>query len=183
MGVCTLETTPGIPRPPAKAQGPRPSCGRLVTNEQYTSTIARPHGVPDRELGRSGQLWLHTWVFNIWFWGRPEIVDVWGLGGPGGQTNPSKRWGAKPPTVWNGFWGRLGRPDPKNRRFPAGPKNQKPKCAITQPPPPPPIPPLGPGGSLGDCAGLLSPGDLAGKRKQTRGIRERVLMGKCPRTC
>ena len=30
----------------------------------------------------------------------PEIVDLGGLGGPGGPKNHSKRWGAKPPTFW-----------------------------------------------------------------------------------
>ena len=52
-----------------------------------------------------------TWVFNTWFLGRPEIVDFWGLGGPGGPKNHSKRWGASPPTFWNGLWGRWGRPE------------------------------------------------------------------------
>jgi hypothetical protein len=46
------------------------------------------------------------------------------LGGSGGPKNHSKRCGAKPPTFWNGFWGRRGRPDPRNRRFPAGPKTR-----------------------------------------------------------
>ena len=27
----------------------------------------------------------------------PEMIDFWGLAGPGGPGNPSKRWGAKPP--------------------------------------------------------------------------------------
>ncbi len=40
---------------------------------------------------------------NTWFLGRPEIVDFWGLGGPGGTKNHSKRWRAKPPTFWNGL--------------------------------------------------------------------------------
>ena len=53
---------------------------------------------------------------------RPEFVDVRGLGGPGGPKHHSKIWGAKPPIFWNGFPGPPGRPDPGNRRFPAGPK-------------------------------------------------------------
>ncbi len=65
---------------------------------------------------------MHTSVFNTWFLGRPEIVDFWGLGGPGGPNNHSRRWGASPPTFWNGFGGRRGRPNPTNQRFPAGPK-------------------------------------------------------------
>jgi hypothetical protein len=35
--------------------------------------------------------------FYIWFLGRPEIVEFWGLGGPGGPRNHSRRWGATPP--------------------------------------------------------------------------------------
>jgi hypothetical protein len=69
-----------------------------------------------------------TWIP----WGRPEIVDFWGLGDPGGPKNHSERWGAKPPIFWHGFGGRRGRPDPKNRRFPAGPKtmHSKPKGKV-----------------------------------------------------
>ncbi len=52
------------------------------------------------------------WVFNTWFWGRPGIVDFWGLGGSGGPTNQSRRWGAKPPTFWNCFLGLPGPPKP-----------------------------------------------------------------------
>ncbi len=33
---------------------------------------------------------MHTRVFNTWFLGRPEIVEFWGLAGPGGWENPSK---------------------------------------------------------------------------------------------
>ncbi len=64
----------------------------------------------------------YTWVLNAWFWGRPEIVECWGLGGPGGPQNHLKKWGASPPTFWNGVGGRRGRPNPKNRRVPDGPK-------------------------------------------------------------
>ncbi len=35
--------------------------------------------------------------------GLPETVDCWGLGGPGGPKNHSKRLGAKPPTFPDGF--------------------------------------------------------------------------------
>ncbi len=41
------------------------------------------------------------------------MVDLGCLGGPGGQENPPKRWGAKRPTFWNGVPGRRGRLDPK----------------------------------------------------------------------
>ncbi len=64
--------------------------------------------------------------FNTWFLGRPDIVDFGGLGGPSGPKNPSK--GGR---IWNGFWGRRGRPNHKNQRLPASPKTiyQKPNRA------------------------------------------------------
>ena len=49
--------------------------------------------------------------------GRSNMVDIWGLGGPGGPGNHSKRWGPSAPTVWNGFWGTRGHPDPKYLLF------------------------------------------------------------------
>ena len=60
--------------------------------------------------------------FNAWFWGRPGIVDFWGLGGPGGRKTPSEWRGASRPTLWKGFPGRRDRPDLQNRRSPARPK-------------------------------------------------------------
>ncbi len=38
------------------------------------------------------------------------------------RAKPFQKVGASPPTFWNGLWGRRGRPDPRNRRCPAGPK-------------------------------------------------------------
>ncbi len=49
---------------------------------------------------------------------RPEIADLEGLGGPGDPKTLSKRWGAKPATFSDGFWGRRVRPDFQNRRCP-----------------------------------------------------------------
>jgi len=56
------------------------------------------------------------------FFDRPEIVDFWGLGGPGWPGNLPKRWGASPPTFLEGFPAARGRPDPQNRRFRVGQK-------------------------------------------------------------
>jgi hypothetical protein len=56
------------------------------------------------------------------FGARPEIADVWGLGGPEGSKDPSKRWGVKPLTSWEGLPAPRGCQDFKIRRFPAGPK-------------------------------------------------------------
>jgi hypothetical protein len=70
-------------------------------------------------FGRSeGRDW--TLSTRIRFSRDLEIIDFCGLGGPGGPRNHSKKWGAKPPTFWKGFWSRRGRPDPNNLRFPAG---------------------------------------------------------------
>ncbi len=46
----------------------------------------------------------------------------------------ARRWEAKPPTFGHGFWGRRGRPNPQNRRLPAGPKTMysKFKCSATR---------------------------------------------------
>ncbi len=60
---------------------------------------------------------LYTRVFNTWFFDRPENVDIWGLGGPGGPRSrgpqkPFQKVGAEePPPI--GIWGPRGRPDPK----------------------------------------------------------------------
>ncbi len=71
--------------------------------------------------------------------GRPEVVNDHSLKQMNVSNNPcitkgckalgfvingfwDGRKSAKLPTFWNGFEGRRGRPDPKNRRFPAGPK-------------------------------------------------------------
>ncbi len=57
--------------------------------------------------GRPGHIMalaLLKWVFNTWFLGRPEIVDVRGLGGP----KKTLQKGASPPTFWKCCWGRRG---------------------------------------------------------------------------
>ncbi len=51
-----------------------------------------------------------------------EVIEA--EGGPGGPKTPIQKVGAKPHALWNGFWGAAGAAQtPKNRRFPAGPKN------------------------------------------------------------
>ena len=55
--------------------------------------------------------------------GRPEIVDLGGLGGPGRPGNLPKKWGASPPTFLEGIPSARGRPDHQNRRSPVGQKN------------------------------------------------------------
>ena len=41
------------------------------------------------------------------------MVDFCGLAGPGDPGDPCKRWGAKPPTFWEGLPGPRGMPDPQ----------------------------------------------------------------------
>jgi hypothetical protein len=63
-------------------------------------------------------------------WGRPEIVDFWGLGGPGGPKQPFQKVGGFAPKLLEWFLGPPGPPRPHNsaisgrpqKRFPAGPK-------------------------------------------------------------
>ncbi len=73
---------------------------------------------------------IYITVLDAWFLDRPEIHYFGGLGVPGGRETPSTWRGASHPTVWKGSPGRRDRPDPKNRRFPVGPKavHLKPPC-------------------------------------------------------
>ncbi len=87
---------------------PKPFCGQvgngpnlaLVHSWQWSSSICIM--LQPRRL-----------AFLTWFLGLPGIVDFVGLGGP----DHSRRWGAKHPTLWNGFGVRWGCPDQQNRRF------------------------------------------------------------------
>ncbi len=54
---------------------------------------------------------------------RPEILDVWGLGGLGGRKNNSKSRGAKPPFFLNGFRVSPGPPRPPKTSISGRPKN------------------------------------------------------------
>ncbi len=38
-----------------------------------------------------------AWAFNTWFFGRPELADFFGLGGPGGPQKPFQKEGG---LVW-----------------------------------------------------------------------------------
>ncbi len=51
---------------------------------------------------------------------EPPIWGVWAA--PAAPKTIPKGWGRRPPTFWDDFWGRQGRPHAKHRRFPAGPK-------------------------------------------------------------
>jgi hypothetical protein len=63
-------------------------------------------------------------AFNTWFLGRPEIADFWGLGGPNGPNNPSRRWKASPPNphLFDVFLGPPGPPRPHIDDFLPAPK-------------------------------------------------------------
>jgi hypothetical protein len=55
-------------------------------------------GIRSLPLRRAAWRCSTTFIYFGGFLGRPEIIDFWGLGGPGGSGDPPKRWGAKPPT-------------------------------------------------------------------------------------
>jgi hypothetical protein len=61
--------------------------------------------------------------FYTCFLGRPEIVDVGGLGGPGGPKQHSERWGASPPIFWIGVLGPPGPPRPPTSAISGRPKH------------------------------------------------------------
>ena len=54
-----------------------------------------------------------------------DFVQVFGRFSAKLGPQTPKYGGRSPPTFWHGFWGPRGRPDPENRRFPVGPKQQK----------------------------------------------------------
>jgi hypothetical protein len=58
-----------------------------------------------------GAITLGFSIHGFWAGRKSPIFGVWAAG----SKTHSKRWGASPPTFWNGVWGRQGRPDPKNR--------------------------------------------------------------------
>ncbi len=79
----------------------------------------RPKSGPKSK--NSGRI-LESFVAALW-----EVIlnllrvgnrSFWWSGRPRGPGDPSKRWGAKPPTFCKGFRGPQGRPGPKNDRSP-----------------------------------------------------------------
>ena len=63
---------------------------------------------------------VYTLVFGTWFSGRPEIVDVSGLGGP--PKTVQKSGGLRPLPFWKGLEADRARLDPKYKRFRLRPK-------------------------------------------------------------
>ncbi len=55
------------------------------------------------------------------FFGRPELADFWGLGGPSGIREPFQKLGGPPSAMALG--GRRGIPDPPNSTISGRPKN------------------------------------------------------------
>ncbi len=47
-------------------------------------------------------------VFFTWFWGRPQILDFWGLGGPGGPKNTLQKVGGRSPPASGKVFGAAG---------------------------------------------------------------------------
>jgi hypothetical protein len=99
---------------------------RIRTVWTWTSVDVTVLGEPGQGLNRV--LRRFQWVFNgvlREFWRGctlggtcqgSEIDHFGGLGGPGRPGDPSKGWGASPPTFWKGLWGHRGRPDAHNDR-------------------------------------------------------------------
>jgi hypothetical protein len=58
-----------------------------------------------------------------WFRGRPEIVDFWGVGGPGDPKNHSKGLGCFAPKILELFLGTPGPPRPKKLTISGRPRN------------------------------------------------------------
>ncbi len=59
-------------------------------------------------------------IHAFWAVRKSSIFGVWTA--PAAHKNIPESGGLRPPTCWHGFWGRRGRPEPKNQRFPGGPK-------------------------------------------------------------
>jgi hypothetical protein len=124
----------GLSSPIQKSEFPCPTLNKGCTALPLRTCPdkARVHVCHEREsfCFNQGRSFLARLGFSIHgCLSRPEIADFRGLGGPGGPKNHYRRWGAKAPTFGYCFWGRRGRPDPKNQRLPAGPKTMyyKPK--------------------------------------------------------
>ncbi len=80
---------------------------------------AKPGGYGGREPPKEPHPTLTPTLYQYnhenLFFRDTEIIDFWGLDGPGGARNHSRRRGASHPTFWSGLWGPRGRPDPQNR--------------------------------------------------------------------
>ncbi len=64
------------------------------------------------EHSPNSRLHLLTGVLNTWFLGRPEVIDLIGLDGPGGPNKLLMR-GGQAAHLFNEFPMPLGRPEPK----------------------------------------------------------------------
>ncbi len=70
--------------------------------------------------------------FEFVVFGPAGSREFLGFGRPRRPPKNILEGGGLAPTFWNGFWGRRGRPDPKNRPFPAGPKTMYSNVLKTQ---------------------------------------------------
>ncbi len=59
---------------------------------------------------------IHTWLFNTWFLGRLKSLIFEVSAAPASPTTIPSSGGRSPPTFWNGFLGRRGRPNPKSQK-------------------------------------------------------------------
>ncbi len=99
---------------------------RLLNNASLTmlpvlGQVPKPERTQNRDIRWS----VHT---TLRFSSRKSpILGVWAAPA---ASNTITEGGERSPTFWTGFWGRRGRPNHNNCRFPAGPKtmHKKPKC-------------------------------------------------------
>ncbi len=98
--------------------------GAIASRLQTIATVAAASLVP-APLPR-----LKTWAFNAWFWGRSEIVDLWGLGGPGGPKKPFQKVGGEAPHLLEWFLGPPGPPKPEKSAISGRPKNHVLKAKV-----------------------------------------------------
>jgi hypothetical protein len=77
---------------------------------------------------RCPTLTLGFLIHGFWAGRKSSIFQVWEV--PAAPKAIQEGGGRSPPSSGMVVWGRRGRPDPQNRRVPAGPKTmyEKPKC-------------------------------------------------------
>ncbi len=94
-----------------------------------SSAVNGPTGLrvpapPDRGRHTKEELTLDLLIRGFGAGRKSSMFGVWAA------PKPLQKVGGFAPHLWNGVWGRRGRPNTKNRRFPAGPKimYEEPKC-------------------------------------------------------
>jgi hypothetical protein len=117
------DPAPQTPRAPTRAVWEPPPQGEMKNNVNYRPKAShvettclwralRHDGKRWPRQAKGSQLGVHPTRQKL------EIVQVGGLGGPGGPEYPLERWGVKPPTLVKGLSGPGGRRAPQTDRLP-----------------------------------------------------------------